>query len=47
MRGNDHGWTSGQVLTGLIGGGVLLAAFIAWEARSASPLLPLRLFRDP
>lgn len=46
VRGNDHGWTSAQVLTGLVGGAALLTAFIAWEARHTSPLLPLRLFRD-
>ncbi len=46
VRGNDHGWTSAQVLAGLVGGAVLLAAFIAWEARTSEPLLPLGLFRD-
>jgi EmrB/QacA subfamily drug resistance transporter len=46
VRGNDYGWTSGQVLTGLVGGVALLAAFIAWESRYRAPLLPLRLFRD-
>ncbi|WP_281535458.1 MFS transporter [Cryobacterium breve] len=30
----------------LAGGAILLAAFIAWEARTSDPLLPLRLFRD-
>lgn len=46
VRGNDNGWTSSQVLTALIGGGVLLAAFVAWESRYRAPLLPLHLFRD-
>ncbi|WP_286279274.1 MFS transporter [Naasia aerilata] len=46
VRGNDAGWTSAQVLGALIGGAVLLAAFLAWERRVAAPLLPLRLFRD-
>jgi EmrB/QacA subfamily drug resistance transporter len=46
VRGNDNGWTSGQVLAGLVGGGVLLAAFIAWESNYRAPLLPLGLFRD-
>ncbi len=46
VRGNDAGWTSTQVLAGLIGGSVLLAAFIAWERRARDPLLPLALFRD-
>ncbi|SEJ09071.1 DHA2 family efflux MFS transporter permease subunit [Demequina mangrovi] len=46
VRGNDAGWTSAQVLAGLIGGGVLLFAFLAWENRVRDPLLPLGLFRD-
>jgi EmrB/QacA subfamily drug resistance transporter len=46
VRGNEAGWTSAQVLAGLIGGTVLLGAFIAWERRTPHALLPLRLFRD-
>ncbi|MEB0285718.1 MFS transporter [Cryobacterium sp. 10S3] len=46
VRGNDAGWTSLEVLGALAGGAALLAAFIAWEARTPDPLLPLRLFRD-
>jgi len=46
VRGNEAGWDSLEVLGSLIGGGVLLAAFLVWEARTAAPLLPLRLFRD-
>jgi EmrB/QacA subfamily drug resistance transporter len=46
VRGNDAGWDSAQVLTGLIGGGVALVAFLWWETRTAAPLIPLRLFRD-
>jgi EmrB/QacA subfamily drug resistance transporter len=46
VRGNDAGWTSGEVLTGLVGGGVLLVAFVLWQHRTSAPLLPLRLFRD-
>lgn len=37
----SHGWSSGLVLSMLIGGGVLLAAFIAVELRTAEPLLPV------
>jgi EmrB/QacA subfamily drug resistance transporter len=44
VRGNGHGWTSPAVLTGLIGGGVLLVAFLAWERRVAAPAVPLRMF---
>jgi EmrB/QacA subfamily drug resistance transporter len=46
VRGNDAGWHSGQVLTGLIGGGIALVAFFWWETRTAAPLVPLGLFRD-
>jgi EmrB/QacA subfamily drug resistance transporter len=46
VRGNDAGWHSGQVLTGLVGGGVLLIAFLIWETRTSAPLIPLGLFRD-
>ncbi|MCU1526075.1 MAG: family efflux transporter permease subunit, partial [Microbacteriaceae bacterium] len=46
VRGNDAGWDSLEVLGSLVGGGLLLVAFVAWEARAKAPLLPLRLFRD-
>jgi MFS family permease len=43
--GHTMGWTSPKVLTGLIGGGVLLIAFGLIENRVASPMINLRLFR--
>ncbi|MEC3919832.1 MFS transporter [Nocardia sp. CDC160] len=46
IHGADDGWSSAKVLTGLIGGVALLAAFVVWENRSADPMLPLRLFRS-
>lgn len=46
VRGNDAGWDSLEVLGSLIGGGMLLLAFLVWESRATAPLLPLRLFRD-
>jgi MFS family permease len=45
VRGNQHGWTSGQVLGSMIGGGALLLAFVAWQARARTPMVPLGLFR--
>ncbi|MGW7683441.1 DHA2 family efflux MFS transporter permease subunit [Kribbella sp. NPDC054772] len=45
VHGAGDGWTSGNVLGSLVAGGVLLAAFIGWEHRTAAPMLPLRLFR--
>jgi EmrB/QacA subfamily drug resistance transporter len=45
VNGNEAGWMSRQTL-GLLGGAaVLLAAFIAIEARVAAALVPLGLFR--
>jgi EmrB/QacA subfamily drug resistance transporter len=46
VRGNQHGWTSGQVLGSMIGGGVLLLGFVAWQARARTPMVPLGLFRS-
>ncbi|WP_061961199.1 DHA2 family efflux MFS transporter permease subunit [Demequina flava] len=46
IRGNEAGWSSPQVLAGLIGGTLLLVSFLAWERRASAPLLPLTLFRD-
>jgi EmrB/QacA subfamily drug resistance transporter len=44
-RAATDGWSS-PVTLGLLGGSVLLiAAFVAIESRSRSPLLPLRIFR--
>jgi EmrB/QacA subfamily drug resistance transporter len=47
VDGPDRGWTSARVLTMLIAGGALLGAFVLWQARTSSPMLPLRLFRSP
>jgi MFS family permease len=46
VRGNEAGWTSTEVLTALLGGGLLVLGFAWWEGRTPAPLLPLRLFRD-
>ncbi|MEU3499780.1 DHA2 family efflux MFS transporter permease subunit [Streptomyces hundungensis] len=46
IRGNPDGWTSATVLTGLIAGGALVAAFVVHGTRSANPMLPMRLFRS-
>jgi EmrB/QacA subfamily drug resistance transporter len=41
----SHGWTSPVSAVPLLAGLLLLAAFVAVEARTAQPLMPLRLFR--
>jgi MFS family permease len=43
--GHTMGWTSPWVLTGLIGGVGLLAAFVVFETRIAEPMFQLSLFR--
>jgi EmrB/QacA subfamily drug resistance transporter len=44
VRGNAAGWGSAEVLGALIAGAVLTAGFVAWEARTSAPMLPLELF---
>jgi EmrB/QacA subfamily drug resistance transporter len=45
VNGNEAGWTSEQTI-GLLGGAVLLLAlFLAIEARVGDPLMPLAMFR--
>jgi EmrB/QacA subfamily drug resistance transporter len=46
VDGPEHGWSSGTVLTRLIGGAILLTAFVAWQRRNSTPMLPLTLFRS-
>ncbi|MFI8074155.1 MFS transporter [Streptomyces sp. NPDC086033] len=41
-----RGWTSPSVLTLLLAGVILLVAFVWWQSRAASPLLPLRIVKD-
>jgi EmrB/QacA subfamily drug resistance transporter len=47
IRGNPEGWGSVPILASFIGAGMLLAAFVAIEARSSHPMLDLTLFRRP
>lgn len=46
VRAEPVGWDSPEVIAFLAGGVALLAAFVAVEARSKAPLVPLRLFRS-
>ncbi|MEE1764636.1 MULTISPECIES: MFS transporter [unclassified Streptomyces] len=45
VHGEPDGWTSAKVLGAFLGGTVLLVAFVAWEARSPEPMLPLSFYR--
>jgi EmrB/QacA subfamily drug resistance transporter len=44
IEGPGGHWTKPLVLAGLLGGLALLAAFLWWEHRTPSPMLPLNLF---
>ncbi|MFE9818447.1 MFS transporter [Streptomyces sp. NBC_00236] len=46
VKGETWGWTSGGTLGAMGAGAVLLVAFGLHENRAASPLLPMRLFRN-
>ena len=45
VRGNGQGWTSPEIVLSLAVGAALVAAFVAWELRTAAPMLPMRFFR--
>src|SRR4029079_7154222 len=47
VRGNDEGWGSTTIVASFVGATLLLAAFVAIEARVREPMLPLQLFRRP
>lgn len=42
-----RGWTSGAILTAFAVAVVLLAGFATWEMRARTPMLDVRLFRNP
>jgi EmrB/QacA subfamily drug resistance transporter len=44
-RASQHGWGSGLTVGLLAAAAALIVAFVAIEARSPAPLLPLRIFR--
>jgi MFS family permease len=46
VRGNAVGWASAEIVAALVGGGVLVMAFLAWEKRARWPMIPLHLFRS-
>ncbi len=43
-HGNARGWTDWQIVGTIAAGLALMAAFLVWEARSRTPILPLKLF---
>jgi EmrB/QacA subfamily drug resistance transporter len=46
VRGNAEGWASGEILTSLVLGAILTAAFVLWELHAPAPMLPMRFFRS-
>src|SRR5213595_328065 len=40
VRGNSVGWGSAEIVGALVAGFAVLAAFVAWELRTDSPMLP-------
>ncbi|HEX6419738.1 MAG TPA: MFS transporter [Acidimicrobiales bacterium] len=44
IEGPTRGWSDALVVGGYVAGGILLAAFVAWELRAAHPMLDPRLF---
>lgn len=46
VRGNAEGWSSPEIVTALMGGAIVLTAFVLWELRAPAPMLPMRFFRN-
>ncbi|GGO92436.1 MFS transporter [Wenjunlia tyrosinilytica] len=47
VRAETQGWSSTETLTTITLGAVLLIAFVVWERRAKTPMLPLRFYRNP
>ncbi|MET7345822.1 DHA2 family efflux MFS transporter permease subunit [Streptomyces sp. NPDC005547] len=45
IKGHEKGWTSTFTLSALIGGAVVMVAFVVWENHTEHPMVPMRLFR--
>jgi EmrB/QacA subfamily drug resistance transporter len=46
VRGNSVGWGSAQIVGPIAVGALLVGAFVAWELRARSPMLPMHFFRN-
>jgi EmrB/QacA subfamily drug resistance transporter len=46
VNGNADGWSSPSIVASISAGAALLAAFVAWELRTKTPMLPMRFFRN-
>jgi EmrB/QacA subfamily drug resistance transporter len=46
VSATGHGWSSARVLAGLIGGGLLVAAFVRHGFTAKRPMVPMRMFAN-
>ncbi len=46
VRGNSVGWGSAEIVGALVAGFAVVGAFVWWELRTESPMLPMRFFRN-
>ena len=46
VRGNALGWTSLGIVLPIVAGVALVVAFVGWELRTESPMLPMHFFRS-
>ena len=46
VRGNSLGWSSPEIVGAFVVGAAVLVGFVAWELRTATPMLPMRFFRN-
>jgi EmrB/QacA subfamily drug resistance transporter len=46
IRANSVGWGSSATIAALLSGGILVAIFVIWERRTATPMLSPALFRS-
>ena len=47
VRANGLGWASPEILISLMAGAAVVAAFVIYELRAATPMLPMRFLRSP
>ena len=46
IRGNGQGWASPEIIGSLVVGAAFVVAFVIWETRAESPMLPMHFFRS-
>ncbi len=46
VRGNGQGWSSPEIVVSLVLGGAFVIAFVFWELRTKTPMLPMRFFEN-